>query len=58
MRIMTIIQRTRKEALAILTASYNEACDKYPLTREVPLSLYLKRNLRYAMGPFEKWIDE
>jgi hypothetical protein len=36
---------TRKEAIKELTKRYEEQCDKFIRTREIPLALYLKRNV-------------
>lgn len=45
----TIVNRTRAEAIAVLKLRYAETCDRYPITREIPEAVYVKRNLRAAM---------
>lgn len=40
--------RTKIEALAELTRRYTEQCERFPRTREIPLSLYLRRNVHAA----------
>jgi hypothetical protein len=40
---------TRQQAIKYLTDRYEEQCEKYPRTREIPLDLYVRRNLRSAM---------
>ncbi len=40
---------TRKQAIKYLTARYQEQCEQYPRTREIPLDLYLARNLRTTL---------
>jgi len=36
---------TRKKAIHFLTKRYEEQCDKFPRTRNIPLAQYLKRNV-------------
>lgn len=36
---------TKPEAIEECAAHYEQQCERYPITREIPLSLYLRRNL-------------
>jgi hypothetical protein len=35
----------RQRAIERLTFRYNAQCDAFPITREIPLQLYIARNL-------------
>ena len=38
-------QTLKQRAIERLTSRYNEQCDAFPRTREIPLQLYIARNL-------------
>lgn len=40
---------TRAQACALLAARYAEQCDRFPMMREIPLALYLARNVPTLM---------
>ena len=47
--------RSRAQALAFCKERYQDQCDKFPQTRQIPLSLYIARNLAgFMRGP---WIE-
>lgn len=36
---------TKAQAAKLLTAKYEAECERFPRTRDIPLSLYLRRNV-------------
>lgn len=39
----------RQTAVRRLTNRYNEQCELFPRTREIPLKLYIRRNVSHVM---------
>ena len=49
------VPRTAFEAVTILRKRYQEQCELFPATREIPEAVWIKRNLAAAkLGP---WIN-
>lgn len=48
-------RRTRAEAIAVLRARYRQQCENFPITRNIPESLYVMQNLADTIkGP---WVE-
>ena len=41
---------TKPQAIAYLTRRYTMQCENYPITREIPQALYIRRNLPETMA--------